>query len=704
MSTILPRFVMPYQTALSLIGAIIPGAKLYFYESGTTTPQDTYSQDNGTVPNSNPVTADASGTFPNIFLGPNAYKVILTDASDVQIWTADPVEGGAGGNVPNLGNLILLSSYDGDLVAANAAAAAIGSQTPILIDTDADTISANTVLTNPITAWGGLIPISGTATLTVPYVSGNLQVFDLTSSSATGPVILSNQKEVIDGIWFGPPNDGLTDCITQWNALANCVTGNGASFRWPPGKYHTAYANKFNLPGLDNLQMDFQGAVFDSSITYRGSYSTIHDGNVGAQCIITLTSVSGAFTTGESINVVGSRANATGAVVSWNSGTSKLQVNCFLNSIIAGGGQIVGSTSGAVGTVSSVATMIAAGTENSVSTTFSTTDVKRIQLTNMRVYNSQNGHVRGATGTNTDGSTTPTLTTQNHISCQNCIDTNLQATSIGSIGIKWDGTGTSSFLNDNLVIAPVSSACNDKGMYLSAGCNYNVFQIVDFENNNIVSGTANVLVEGLDNVFLGGLITPAGVATNTISYSSTNTRLYMFGVRLTGAPTGNQITALNTQSGFTGWNTLLSLSNITTAEAGISGTIYAPTTGLSTFPASLVTFTLGSSGTTGHKFAFDLSTILAAQNHGHFTTKVYGIASGTASHLVSFTIGWAVQRDSIGADVLVYETASASSGATFVAIALSGTTANLTWNTASSIASAVQVTSFNDNLNTDFRT
>jgi len=76
------------------VGVPINGAKLYFYLTGTTTPHDTWSDVGLTTPNTNPVVADSSGRFPNVFLDPTvAYKVVLTDSAGVQIWTADPVQG-----------------------------------------------------------------------------------------------------------------------------------------------------------------------------------------------------------------------------------------------------------------------------------------------------------------------------------------------------------------------------------------------------------------------------------------------------------------------------------------------------------------------------------------------------------------------------------------------------------------------------------
>ncbi len=87
------RFNLPRITALDSNGDPISGAKLNFYESGTTVRLDTYSDAALSSANANPVVADSAGRFGDIFLQASAYKVVLTDADDVAIWTADPVAG-----------------------------------------------------------------------------------------------------------------------------------------------------------------------------------------------------------------------------------------------------------------------------------------------------------------------------------------------------------------------------------------------------------------------------------------------------------------------------------------------------------------------------------------------------------------------------------------------------------------------------------
>ncbi len=71
-------------------GGPLSGGKLWTYAAGTTTPLATYSDAAGTTPNTNPVVLNARGEA-TIFWSAAPYKVVLTDASDVTIWTQDNI-------------------------------------------------------------------------------------------------------------------------------------------------------------------------------------------------------------------------------------------------------------------------------------------------------------------------------------------------------------------------------------------------------------------------------------------------------------------------------------------------------------------------------------------------------------------------------------------------------------------------------------
>lgn len=80
-------------SVVSSTGAPLPGALLYWYATGTTTPLATYSDEALSTPNTNPVVADANGRFPAIWLQSAEYKMILKTSDGVTVRTRDPIDG-----------------------------------------------------------------------------------------------------------------------------------------------------------------------------------------------------------------------------------------------------------------------------------------------------------------------------------------------------------------------------------------------------------------------------------------------------------------------------------------------------------------------------------------------------------------------------------------------------------------------------------
>lgn len=78
-------FTFPQVVGLSATNQLLPGAKLYFRQSGSSTPQNVYQDIGLTVPHANPVVADGAGVFDPIYLDPSlpSYRVILADSADV---------------------------------------------------------------------------------------------------------------------------------------------------------------------------------------------------------------------------------------------------------------------------------------------------------------------------------------------------------------------------------------------------------------------------------------------------------------------------------------------------------------------------------------------------------------------------------------------------------------------------------------------
>lgn len=67
-------------------GAVCSGAQLYTYAAGTTTNQATYTDATGGTPLANPVVADATGLFPQVWLSPVAYDFYCYTSTGTLLW------------------------------------------------------------------------------------------------------------------------------------------------------------------------------------------------------------------------------------------------------------------------------------------------------------------------------------------------------------------------------------------------------------------------------------------------------------------------------------------------------------------------------------------------------------------------------------------------------------------------------------------
>lgn len=72
-------------------GLPLAGGLLHSYASGTTSPLATFTDSAGLTPMTNPIVLDANGET-NFWIGPSAYKFILTDSLGVVQWSVDPVQ------------------------------------------------------------------------------------------------------------------------------------------------------------------------------------------------------------------------------------------------------------------------------------------------------------------------------------------------------------------------------------------------------------------------------------------------------------------------------------------------------------------------------------------------------------------------------------------------------------------------------------
>lgn len=87
---------LPKFQALDSNGNPLAGGKLYTSISGGNTPATTYTSEDASTPNTNPIVLDARGEADIWLQADVAYRFRLTDAADVPIWTIDDVTGDVG--------------------------------------------------------------------------------------------------------------------------------------------------------------------------------------------------------------------------------------------------------------------------------------------------------------------------------------------------------------------------------------------------------------------------------------------------------------------------------------------------------------------------------------------------------------------------------------------------------------------------------
>ena len=169
------RFIAPVYDVGSGI-APSSGAKLFFFETDGTTPKPTYTTAAATVANANPVIADSTGLFPDIYIS-GAYKITLQDKNGSQIYGLKDI-------VESLG----------------VDAGAIASKT--LAEAKADTSAVA----------GQVVRISDRADALFEYKTGQTpNTYNIVAADATGVDLVLKVNGDANVVEFGAVGDGVND-------------------------------------------------------------------------------------------------------------------------------------------------------------------------------------------------------------------------------------------------------------------------------------------------------------------------------------------------------------------------------------------------------------------------------------------------------------------------------------------------------------
>ena len=225
MAVLLPEGKQSFATAT---GAPLVGGKVFTYDSGTSTPRTTWSDANQTAPNANPVVLDGRGEASIYWNG--SYKVVLTDAAGVTIWTADPV-----------------TSTVGAIVATTITASGAVTFSSTLAVTGAATFAAGVTVAGMLSATGQLT-VATLATVTGATATVGTPMLTLANSNAAGITAID-----------------MTVARTLRGRLRADATGNvfsvanGGGFTWLTGGDVGT--------GVQAMTLSTTGAVFAGTVT-----------------------------------------------------------------------------------------------------------------------------------------------------------------------------------------------------------------------------------------------------------------------------------------------------------------------------------------------------------------------------------------------------------------------------------------------------
>ncbi len=225
-------FYLPFRPAIDANGIVVPGAKLYFYATGTSTPQPIYADAELTTKLDNPLGANGAGAWPSIYIDNSlTYRVVLRDADGVVLSEADPYVpgsvGGADGKTGPADNTY--SSYT-----AMQASDPTRQSARLVGDTDVPP-HADGPYSNPTQAVGGWIAQPADGIVYKPFYGTDTRTRPVADVLFDAGLVFGNYNTLATPIGFdnGPP---IQKAINDYSGYASNI---GRTLEIPTGLFPT---------------------------------------------------------------------------------------------------------------------------------------------------------------------------------------------------------------------------------------------------------------------------------------------------------------------------------------------------------------------------------------------------------------------------------------------------------------------------------